>query len=192
MEPHWISRNFKRGDFSLPLSFEDKLKIFADRVEGWQLLVADDCYRKIPHGGFGALYIVLSYFEMMGRYKEGNVGDKDAGEWFKKGFEDYATSTGFISAPEYQTVKSALYKGARCGLYHMGMTSKKVYIEGGRAKGFNYDATRQRLIIDPGRLIDEILAHFRAFLEDLKNPGNVKLRRHFEHKFDHDISPQIT
>jgi hypothetical protein len=189
---HWGGPTIKKSDLSFPLTIEEKIRIFEDRVLGWQLKIGLSCYRTVPDGGFGALYITLSYFELFARYKKGSVDHKKPGAKFRYGFADFAKSTGFASEPEYLTVRDLLYEGARCGLYHMGMTSKRVFIEGNRPKMFNYDAPLARLVIDPERLILAMITHFQAYVAALRGPGNTALHRKFVAKFDHDILPQIT
>jgi hypothetical protein len=150
------------------------------------------CFHQVPHGGFGALYITLSYFELIARYKAGSVDQNGAGAKFKDGFEDFATFTGFVSASEYPQVRDLLYAGARCGLYHVGMTKEKVFIGGGRTSMFEFDAASGRLVIDPQLLIEAVTKHFQSYIADLSKPSEAVLRSNFEKKFDHDILPQIT
>jgi hypothetical protein len=191
-EEHYVGPTLKRSGLPAILGFEDKVSILEDRVRGWQLEVALNCYRQVRDGGFGALYIALSYFELIARYRSGSTSTSNAGVKFEAGFMDFATFTGFVSAPEFTKVSEMLYEGARCGLYHIGMTKEKVFIGGGRSAMFEYDAGSGRLVIDPGLLIDEMLRHFQSYIAELMNPANAALRAKFLTKFDHDVLPQIT
>ena len=68
----YISKTYTTDDFSDGFTtIEDKLKVFADRVRGWQLEVAAQLIADNPHAGFGVLHIVTSYFEMIGMYLMG-------------------------------------------------------------------------------------------------------------------------
>jgi hypothetical protein len=190
-EEHYVGPTLKKSGLPANLGFDDKVCIFEDRVRGWQLEVGLGCYHKVRDGGFGALYVTLSYFELIARYRSGSTNTKKAGAKFAAGFKDFAIFTGFASSPAFPKVCELLYEGARCGLYHVGMTKEKVFIGGGRAEMFEFDAGTGRLVIDPGQLIEAMLRHFQAYIAELMDPANSKLRRDFLKKFDHDILPQI-
>jgi len=189
---HWVSPLIKKSDLSFPLTLDEKIRIFEDRVLGWQLSIGLACYHNVTHGGFGALYITLSYFEVFARYKVGSVDHKQAGKKFRDGFDHFAGSIGYDTDPDCSNVRDLLYEGARCGLFHVGMTSKRVFIGGNRPKMFDYDATHNRLVIDAHQLITAMIAHFKSYLVDLRTPSNAMLRANFVTKFDHDILPQFT
>lgn len=191
-DEHYVGPTIKRSGLPAVLGFEDKVCIFEDRVRGWQLEVGLKCYHLVPDGGFGALYITLSYFELIARYRLGSIDHKKAGARFRAGFKNFATFTGFVADPNHEAVGRLLYDGARCGLYHVGMTKQKVFIGGGRAATFDFDTGTGRLVIDPGRLIDAILLHFQSYIAELMDPANANLRANFIKKFDHDILPQIS
>lgn len=191
MEPQFISPKYQKTDFPPPISLDQKIEIFRDRVEGWQLDVAREC-QKIPHSGFGVLYICLSYFEMVARYQAGSTSHSDVGKFFKAGFSRFIAGKPISRDPNFQTVRKVLYEGARCGLYHISTTSKGVYISGDRSESLTYDANLSRLVIHPGKLIDEICTDFKGYIAQLQNPAEASLRNNFEQKFDHDILPQIT
>jgi hypothetical protein len=191
MEAHWISRRYKKSSFTFPLTFEDKVKIFKDRVEGWQLHISRSCYKRIPHGGFGALYICLSYFEMIARYRQGSIDHDNSNEYFRSGFTCFSKRIGFDSDPNFTIVRKLILKGVRNGLYHICMTRDQVYISGDIQHVFDYDASTSKLVINPGLLIEEILADFKDYISSLRNISKKTLRNHFERKFDHDILPQI-
>lgn len=190
-DEHFVSPTLKKGDLPRKLTFDDKVRIFEDRVRGWQLKVGLDCYYKVPDGGFGALYITLSYFELFARYKKGSVDHAKAGKTFREGFQDFATFTKFGPLPEYTVVRDLIYEGTRCGLYHVGTTTKRVYISGQGTGMFDYQAPQNRLVINPEHLIKGMLQHFENYIKNLRDPLNVELRKSFEKKFDHDILPQI-
>lgn len=188
---HWVSPTIKKSDLTFPLTTEDKIRIFEDRVIGWQLSIGLACYQNVPHGGFGALYISLSYFEMIARYMQGSIDHSKAGNKFRNGFKHFAAAVGFAMDPTYSTVRDLLYEGARCGLYHVGMTSKRVFIGGNRPQMFDYDASLGRLVMDADKLIAAMISHFHRYIADLRIPANTALRTRFLTKFDHDILPQF-
>ena len=84
-----ISPNHTDEEYSNPWTIEDKIEIFRDRVQGWQLGVAKAMIEKsIPHHQIAVLYIAFSYFEMISKYKEGYTGNKKSRIYFKKGIHD--------------------------------------------------------------------------------------------------------
>lgn len=190
-DDQWVSPSILKSSLAFPLTTDDKIRILEDRVIGWQLSIALGCYHQVRHGGFGALYIALSYFELIARYREGSVDHRNAGKKFRVGFQHFAAHTGFAADPDFATVRDLLYEGARCGLYHVGMTSKRVFIEGKRPQMFNYDSASSRLIIDPEQLISAMIDHFRAYIAALRAASDPMLQSKFLIKFDHDILPQF-
>lgn len=191
MEPQRISPKYEKIDFPNPLTFDQKVEIFRDRVEGWQLGIARQCFQAIPHSGFGALYICLSYFEMIARYRSGDISNGKVRYFFQQGFRQFADGRPIARHPDFSTISDLLYEGARCGLYHISSTAKKVYISGDRPDAFTYDSALSRLIIHPGILIDEILFDFGIYISRLIEPAEQVLRTNFQKKFNHDILPQI-
>jgi hypothetical protein len=88
--PKAISEHFTDEQFTPPASLEEKVAIFADRVWGWQLNVADRM-RADAHAGFAILAVVASYFEMIAKYQEGFVGPGASKDHFKKGVQSVLT-----------------------------------------------------------------------------------------------------
>ncbi len=96
----YLSKNYKKNDIPQKyedLTIDDKINIFIDRVRWWQLDVADKIINgyidedgreipKIPDSNFATLSVVLSYFEMIGKYCEGYAGKSKARHYFTKGF----------------------------------------------------------------------------------------------------------
>ena len=187
---HWVSPITLRDSLPVALTPEIKIRLFKERVLGWQLDIALECM-KIEHGGFGALHIAFSYFELIGRYREGDTGRYDAGVWFDKGFNHFAAFQGYATKPHWTTVRARLWQGARNGLYHIGMTSKHVFIQGQQPSMLAYEPTLDRVIIDPEKLIGAMRDHFLDYIQILEAGSDLTLRSHFLNKFNHDILPQI-
>lgn len=182
---------------AFPLTIEAKIDLFEERIQGWQISIADQCYRgvldnagnrispSVPHCGFGVLYMLLSYFEMIAKYEAGDLSEV-SGKWFKEGIKTvYPELTA-----KTEKILTKFYKGARCGLYHAGLTSKFVFIDGGVAS-VEYDPGSEMLVINPGDMIDRVANHFKAYCQRLRDPAQALLRANFEKKFDADILPQI-
>lgn len=199
---HWVSFKRKKSSLSFPLTLEAKIELFQERIEGWQVSIADQCYRGvldasgnrispgIPHSGFGALYLLLSYFEMIAKYEAGDLSEV-SGRWFKKGVREVYPDLASRTHNEELQILTKFYEGARCGLYHAGTTSKYVFISGDPAS-IEFDAVSGMLIINPGDMIDRVTGHFRIYCQRLRNPAESTLRANFERKFNAEILPQIT
>jgi hypothetical protein len=198
---HWVSFKRKKSSLSFPLTLDAKIELFQERIEGWQISIADQCYRGvldasgnrmspgIPHSGFGALYLLLSYFEMIAKYKAGDLSEV-SGAWFKKGVKEIYPELASRAETEKLQILTKFYKGARCGLYHAGLTSKYVFISGDPAF-IEFDAVSGMLIINPGDMIDRVAGHFRDYCQRLRKPAETTLRAKFEAKFDAEILPQL-
>jgi len=76
-----------------------------------------------------------------------------------------------------------LYNGVRCGLYHSGMTSKRVFITGEMNASLVF-SKEMGLYIHPNRLVDLALVHFDKYVKQLKDFKNSELRKNFEKRFD--------
>ncbi len=170
----YISPNHLEGDFKEPFSIDDKIEIFADRVRGWQLTIAERCVN-IPHADFAALSIVFSYFEMVGNCIEGSTGSKAS---FRVGFKRV-----FPGIPAPDVTLNKLYEIVRNALYHFGtVRSPHLYITRDIAEPITYkDYT---FSINPTEFIATIRAHFEGYITDLKKAGNRDVRERFVRAFD--------
>ena len=198
---HWVSPKRKKDALAFPLSLDLKIDIFQERIDGWQIAIADQCYRGIldtagnrispgiPHSGFGTLYLLLSYFEMIAKYEAGDLSEV-SGDWFKKGVKRIYPELAAKTETEKLQILKKLYKGARCGLYHAGLTRKFVYISGDVAS-IDFDVHSGTLTINPGDMIDRVAANLKSYCQQLRNPAETVLRANFKTKFDAEILPQI-
>jgi len=136
----WVSPKSQDTDFAWPLSLEDKITIFLERTSGWQLDIADHCINgkrnskgelladPIEQSGFAVLHIVLSYFEMVAKYQEGFMTNGKSEHFFKKGVYSVFPHLKTVSSSMVDNLLNILYFGARCGLYHGGMTDHRIVI----------------------------------------------------------------
>jgi hypothetical protein len=84
--PFAISPIHIADDFKGALSLDEKIEVFIARVNGWQIQLAlEMSERDIPHRGFAQLLIISSYFEMIGKYRDGFVGNYNSFQYFKEG-----------------------------------------------------------------------------------------------------------
>jgi hypothetical protein len=81
----YISPHYQQTDFPSGLSLDQKIEVFADRVRGWQLNIAQKCRETSQHSGYGVLHIITSYFEMIAKYEDGFAAKGNSEDYFKKG-----------------------------------------------------------------------------------------------------------
>lgn len=185
----WKSPNLNDSDFILPVSIDDKIDVFADRTIGWQLGIANliangsPAIKAIPHSGFAVLSIVINHFEFIAKYKEGFDKKGKPEKFFKKGVKEVFPK--LLEYPEdiVDDLLKLLYSGARCGLYHDGITGSKIILTGEIKAAVKYD-NGKRLIINPHKLVTRLIEHFHTYIEELKIPNNQDLRINFERRFD--------
>jgi hypothetical protein len=193
----WKAWNIRESDLAWPLAFEKKVDIFYQQTMGWQLHVADlminggdplDGDSKvgpIPHSGFAVLQICLSYFETIGKYRA--LGSTN-GEDFRAGAEEVLPELKHLPDKVRKSLISALYKGARCGLYHYSRTGPGVGLgqpPGGEA--VVYDPTAEILVINPHRLPQVLKSHLEGYRTELLDSNNAETRQRFRRRFDKDF-----
>ena len=181
----WISPNFKDDDFPSGMSIEQKIKVFADRVNGWQLNIAQQCADNITHSGFAVLHIVVSYFEMIAKYRDGFTQDRESEQYFTKGV--------FSVFPELENqgqisdrLLDKLYSEVRCGLYHGGITGSNIWITSDFDSSIVF-ATDEKVAINPHRLVLALKQHFKSYIQELQDSRNKSLRDNFEARFSYQL-----
>lgn len=198
----WITWKHQDRDLSWPLTFEQKVELFYEQSLGWQLHIADlvanggvafgeggepdgKVVVSIRHSGFAVLQICLSYFETIGYYTGEQGGSKAA---FRKGvtevFQDLATA----DPADMKAFVDALYKDARCGLYHNVRSARVGLGWPPEPEAVAYDRQDGRVVVSPERLPKVLMAHLDRFRNALLDHGNRQLREAFEARFDIDSS----
>lgn len=200
----WLSPSYRDTDFSFPHSLDTKITLFEDRVLGWKLNIADQIINgsqetsSIRHSGFAVLDIVFSYFEMIAKYEDGFKGGESE-KYFKKGVHSvfpeirkFPPSTASPLSPVgnvvslVDTVLSLMYKGIRCGLYHSGVTSGKIFLTTEIETPIAFDVQLQMLIVNPHLLVPKLKSHLRNYIERIRDNKNIDLRTKFEVRYDFD------
>jgi hypothetical protein len=194
----WITWKHRDSDLTWPLAFEVKVELFYEQALGWQLHIADlvanggtafgeegnrdGCaVSSIRHSGFAVLQICLSYFETIGYYTGKEAGSKAA---FRKGVAEVFAGLAAADAGLAEAFADALYRDARCGLYHNVRTAQVglgwppgsaavAYVDG-------------RVVVNPERLPMVLKAHLERFRDALLDESNRPLRQVFEARFDRD------
>ena len=184
----WVTPKRRLSDLPKDITLDIKISIFQERIEGWQLDIADyliNSEKAHKDAGFAVLDILLSYFEMIAKYHHGYSGEFKSKYYFGKGVD--------LVFPEYKgtSMSSLLYRGARCGMYHVSTTkNRQIRLEGGSIPSITYDG--EKMIINPHKLVSDLKKHFKNYIEKLRDESNSRSRHNFERRFDIDISPKIS
>jgi hypothetical protein len=193
----WIAWNIRDTDLAWPLTIEKKIDIFCQQTLGWQLHVADliinggkpldgdTRIESVPHSGFAVLQICLSYFETIGKYRA--LGTTN-GENFRAGAQEVLPELQHVPDRVRKSLLGALYKGARCGLYHNSRTARGVGLgQPSSGEAVVYDPDAQVLVINPHRLPQVLKCHLEHYRTELLDSNNADARRHFQSQFDNDF-----
>jgi hypothetical protein len=183
-----ISPHFRNTDFPSDMSLDQKIEVFADRVTGWQLDMAQLCANASPHSGFAVLHIVFSYFEMIAKFQDGFTNDGERGtpeRYFSKGFNSVFPNLSNPSPEIRERLLKKLYKDVRCGLYHAGITGPNIELSGNFDFSVAFASQPDIVKINPHRLVPDLKQHFQSYIHQLRDHKNEELRKNFETRFDY-------
>jgi hypothetical protein len=181
-------------------TLDDKIDIFAERILGWKLDVADRLINGVmdpqehvlregdPNNAYAVLDIVLSYFEMIGKYYDGYTEKGMSRRYFREGMCHIFPELRTYPLDVMNKATDSLYADARCEMYHLGRTGTNVFlgepfsVELGKppVKGCIAIYTNGRIEIKPQKLVLELKDHVLRYVALLKDPANVQLRRNFD------------
>jgi hypothetical protein len=180
-----ISPRHTTLDFPDGWTLENKIDVFAARIEGWQIGIAKEIIKKeIPHRGLALLHIVFSYFEMIGKYRHGYIRNDKSKCYFCKGVRET-----FPEVPsDQEPFLTTLYSSVRSGLYHIGMPKGNVMLIDDIPGSIGFYSERKILAICPDRLVEDLDIRFHDYIAELRDPQNTQLRENFEKRFDFDNS----
>jgi hypothetical protein len=186
-------------------SLEKKIEIFHAKVWGWTIHIAElvanggkshgkvteaaaaaDVTR-VPESGFAVMQILLSYFETIGIYVEGETNPRGrSAELFEHGvLEVFPQLNSYPYSPTKAFLKT-LYRGGRCGLYHRTATGKGVALADLGNKVIEVWANGEQIVLNPHKLPAHLNQHLHSYCDRLKDAGNEQLRKNFEKCFDRD------
>ena len=176
------------------------IEIFIDSVKNYQFEIAKTLIQlRIPNRNFAILQLIVHYFEMIARYREGASGRDDAGVYFKKGldhvFPNFLDKSGNPlddNKPETSDIKQTIfdyfYSHVRCGLSHAGITKSNVSLSGDIRESISVNTnTEPPLIwINPEILLRIIEINFDNYAKELREGKNIDIRKNFIKKFSYD------
>lgn len=197
---------------SQPLSIDDKITLFECRVDVWQLGPAIAVLKQIEsnehpsiwsHSAYGIIWILTSYFEMIGKVLNPNSKIKNtAGGDFNAGFRDvYPNYT--ITKEDGQTLQDVriqyAWSALRNGIYHLGYTKSGVVLHNMPEYKEDFEGlmlpkgdNRYTVAfgVNPHRLTRTITNHFPTFISRLRDPAQADLREKFlEFLDDFHVAP---
>ena len=182
----YISPHFRRSDLG-PESpnAEQIICIFADRVWGWQIDVADRLMDADEDSGMAVLGIVMSYFEMIGKHLKGYEGFRESEVHFRVGFDSVFYD---VEGEAADRVARKLYKHVRNGMYHDAITNQGIVItRHSEEESLLYEREDMdgnlAVVLNPELLVDRIRRHFSAYIGELLRDPDGELRAAFLRRF---------
>lgn len=155
-----------------PHDINVKIDIYEDRVKGWFLDIGRSLTSN-THSEFVILQIAISYIEGNQQLREGNNSKGQSGDFFARGVERIFG----VNAKDAKI----LYGEVRCGLFHQGMTSKKVLLSVGFHNAMIH--LDGGIHINANLFLERVMDDLRDYIRDLKEESNEDLRRNFERMF---------
>lgn len=215
--PELLARS--QGDS--PWSLKQEIDFFQCRVEVWQLSPAVEMLKQIEghrdhtaawcHAAYGLLFMLTSYFEMVGKILNPNSNQWRSGDAdFNFGFCDAYPRLPVTqpvadshhdrhhdkSVPHVAKIRDLM----RNGLFHLGFTKRNFIIH--NCSEYPSDFEHQPIsdpkgcadvyLMNPHKVTRTIVQHFGKFVDELRNPENEVRQKKF-HDFAgkfHDENPK--
>jgi hypothetical protein len=186
--PRFYTRRLHSDNFSPPdkWDIDNKIAVFEDYVSGWQLEPAEDVATKVSDSGFAVLRIVLAYFEMIAKYRDGYDKSDRSAAFFEEGIK-FVFDLAAVPHNAIELFTKNFYKEGRCALYHSGMSGFGVALKGDLGGPLAIHKEDGSLIIDPLEFVRGLRKHFSGFCKRLKDPAEKDLRANFEKRFDYEF-----
>jgi hypothetical protein len=184
----FISPNYTQEKLDNPTT-DDLIDVFKDRVMNWVLEPAKKLMIE-KHGFFGALCLLLTYFEGIWTYITGIDSKENSKKYFKDAFLDVFSSSGHDPHLLNRTAE-IMYEDGRCGFFHDGMLRSRIYLTDLNQIDMLITVPRksdgtvdrngeiQSILIDPKYFMAAIERHFIDYLLCLRNPKQKVKRGNF-------------
>ena len=197
MKNLWISPNYPPEKLSSG-NLEDKIDVFEDRLRVAIINQAVALFNKSnsdhKHAGNAVLMILLPYFETITQYRQGRDSNNKSKRFFR---EEFLRAFSIVNATNphvplseerKEKIANEIYVQVRCGLLHSWASNSKVMLSNRRSEPFWFAMNGNNVAlveIHPEEFLKKINEElFPAFLNELRNPANKKLRSNFEKYFD--------
>jgi hypothetical protein len=176
----FVSPHFRRKDLGPVATPEQIIAVFADRVTGWQIDIADRLMKTEEHAGFAVLSIVASYFEMIGKHLEGFQGVGRSSYHFRKGFDSVFPE---VDAAQRERISARIYQDVRNGMYHDAITVGGIALSRSTGDRVLYETPgvdgTVEIVLNPELLTSRIRTHFAAYVAALLADPTSSLRAAF-------------
>ena len=184
----FISPNFTQEKLDNP-GIDDLIDVLKDRVLNWLFEPAKKLIAE-KDGCFGALCLLLTYFEGVWTYLSGTDSKGKSKQYFRNAFLDVFSSSEY--PPDLlKRVADIMYEDARCGFFHDGMLRDRIFLTElnqldmlitlPRKPDGKVDINGQikSILIDPKYFMATIERHFIDYLLCLRNPKDKIKRENF-------------
>ena len=162
-----ISPNYVSEDLS-DNSYNKKIDVFEDRVNGWYLNWAIHLNdQPCGHGGFAALHLAFSYFEFIEIFRRGKDSDKDSAKCFKDGLLYVFPNLKNWKDDTLNKFQKIIHKQGRCGFFHSGMAKAGIVLEDLNDAVISFDGAN--IYIDRRKFVNSIMGHFNEYVQQLRN-----------------------
>jgi len=184
----FISPNYPQEKLDNP-TIDDLIDVFKDRVFNWLFEPAKKLITE-KHGYFGALCLLLTYFEGIWTYMTGTDSKRNSKKYFKEAFLDVFSSSGH-DPHLLNRIATIMYEDGRCGFFHDGMLRSRIFLTDlnhidmlitlPRKADGNIDVNGkiESILIDPKYFMVAIERHFIDYLLCLRNPAQKVKRKKF-------------
>lgn len=181
---------------------EDLVDVLEDRLRFWLLEPAKELASH-QFGQVAGFALLLTYFEGIWSYIQGQDSRRNSGAFFKSAFVDTFESCG-LAPGLLERIAVVLYEDARCGFFHDGLFRHRIFfgkVDGGClsvtlpcTNGVLDEAGEiQSIIVDVEGVREYIEGHLEKFLSLLRDSSQKELRERFkafcQQKWDYEGNP---
>ncbi|RRR75358.1 MAG: hypothetical protein EI684_04900 [Candidatus Viridilinea halotolerans] len=160
----------------------DRIDVYADRIQGW-LIDCGHILNQHEHAGFGVLNMAFSYFEGYSSFLRGEDSEKQGKTFFEEAIYSVIPDLQQFSEKTRSEIVKILWKDGRNGLFHIGMSRRRIaLLDGSHVFACSLDE-QQRVVavfINRHGIIKAIEDHHHRYVERLRDPNEIDLRNNFE------------
>lgn len=184
----FISPNCPQKKLDNP-TIDDLVDVFKDRVLNWLFEPVKKLMSE-KDGCFGALCLLLTYFEGIWIYITGEDSKGKSKKYFNDAFLDIFSASGH-AANLLNRVAEIMYEDGRCGFFHDGMLRSRIFLTElnqidmlitvpRRSDGtIDVNGKIESILIDTKYFMAAIERHFIDYLLCLRNPEENVKRENF-------------
>ena len=165
-----------------PYNLEDRISIYERQVFGWFIDPAAKLIELINEGAaFVVLSICFSYLEGVEQYMRGESSHFKSQDFFCSAAQ--RVFSGEASLTQDQLV--SLYRQARCGMFHDGMTRSGVIYDTSikRPLHVTNNGSMDIIAFNPDLCLDAARNDFKSYISKLRNQSNCNLRNNFDRMY---------